>query len=168
MTSRLALLALPFLFAATAQAHEHAAPAAPLATQTSQATPQGCAVDVQGQPGKKFEPGHIVVPATCTEFTVRLIHTGKNSKEKAGHNWVLTKTADIDQVMLDGMRAGPQDDWLVPNDARVLAKTPMLGGGETATVTFPVSRLAAGESYTFYCSFPAHAEMMRGTLALAR
>ncbi|MDQ8034556.1 MAG: azurin, partial [Bordetella sp.] len=88
-------------------------------------------------------------------------------KEKAGHNWVLTTTADIDRVMLDGMAAGPQGDWLVPNDARILARTPMLGGGETATVTFPVSRLKAGESYTYYCSFPAHAEMMRGTLTLA-
>lgn len=140
----------------------HAAPATPAAAAPAAA----CAIDIEGQPGKKFEPNHIVVPSTCRDFTVRLIHTGKNSKEKAGHNWVLTKTEDIDAVMVDGIKAGAAHDFLAPGDARILAKTPMLGGGETATVTFPVSRLAAGQSYTFYCSFPAHAQHMRGTLAL--
>ena len=125
-----------------------------------------CAIDVEGRPGKQFGPDHIVVPATCQDFTVRLIHTGKNSKEKAGHNWVLTRTEDIDAVMVDGIKAGADHEFLAPGDSRILARTPMLGGGETATVTFPVSRLRAGQSYTYYCSFPAHAQHMRGTLAL--
>lgn len=133
---------------------------------TAHAAPDACAIDVEGRPGKQFGPDHIVVPASCQEFTVRLIHTGKNSKEKAGHNWVLTKTEDIDAVMVDGIKAGANNDFLAPGDGRILAKTPMLGGGETATVTFPVSRLRAGQSYTYYCSFPAHAQHMRGTLVL--
>lgn len=125
-----------------------------------------CSIDVEGRPGKQFGPDRIVVPASCQDFTVRLIHTGKNSKEKAGHNWVLTKTEDIDAVMVDGIKAGAGHEFLAPGDGRILAKTPMLGGGETATVTFPVSRLRAGQSYTYYCSFPAHAQHMRGTLVL--
>jgi len=148
MHSRLTVALASLLYACAAQA----APA--------------CAIDVEGRPGKQFGPDHIVVPSTCTDFTVRLIHTGKNSKEKAGHNWVLTKSEDIDAVMIDGMKAGAQHEFLAPADARILAKTPMLGGGETATVTFPVSRLRAGQSYTYYCSFPAHAQHMRGTLVL--
>ncbi|MFF7056595.1 azurin [Achromobacter spanius] len=139
----------------------HAAPdAAPAAANPA------CSIDVEGRPGKQFGPDHIVVPSTCTDFTVRLIHTGKNSKEKAGHNWVLTKSEDIDAVMVDGIKAGARHEFLAPGDARILAKTPMLGGGETATVTFPVARLRAGQSYTYYCSFPAHAQHMRGTLVL--
>ncbi|CAO3932480.1 MAG: azurin [Achromobacter mucicolens] len=133
---------------------------------TAHAAPAECSIDVEGRPGKQFGPDHIVVPASCQEFTVRLIHTGKNSKEKAGHNWVLTKTEDVDAVMTDGIQAGANNDFLKPGDGRILAKTPMLGGGETATVTFPVSRLRAGQSYTYYCSFPAHAQHMRGTLVL--
>lgn len=150
MQSRLPLTLAALLMAGAA----HAAPGA------------HCAIDVEGRPGKQFSPEHIVVPSTCKEFSVRLIHTGKNSKEKAGHNWVLTKTEDIDAVMVDGIKAGAEHEFLAPGDARILARTPMLGGGETATVTFPVSRLRAGQSYTFYCSFPAHAQHMRGTLAL--
>ncbi len=137
-----------------------------LATGAAHAADPACSIDVEGQPGKKFAPNHIVVPATCKDFTVRLIHTGKNSKEKAGHNWVLSMIEDIDAVMVDGIKAGVAPHFLAPGDGRILAKTPMLGGGETATVTFPVSRLAAGQSYTFYCSFPAHPQHMRGTLAL--
>ncbi|UAN03571.1 MULTISPECIES: azurin [Achromobacter] len=133
---------------------------------TAHAAPAECSIDVEGRPGKQFGPDHIVVPASCQEFTVRLIHTGKNSKEKAGHNWVLAKTGDIDAVMTDGIQAGANNDFLKPRDGRILAKTPMLGGGETASVTFPVSRLRAGQSYTYYCSFPAHAQHMRGTLVL--
>ena len=125
-----------------------------------------CSIDVEGRPGKQFGPDHIVVPSMCTDFTVRLVHTGKNSKEKAGHNWVLTKSEDIDAVMVDGIKAGAQHEFLTPGDARILAKTPMLGGGETATVTFPVARLRAGQPYTYYCSFPAHAQHMRVTLVL--
>ena len=133
---------------------------------TAHAAPAECSIDVEGRPGKQFGPDDIVVPASCQEFTVRLNHRGKNSKEKAGHNWVLTKTEDIDAVMTDGIQAGANNDFLKPGDGRILAKTPMLGGGETATVTFPVSRLRAGQSYTYYCSFPAHAQHMRGTLVL--
>lgn len=143
---------------AQAQAHDHQAPA----------KNDACAIEVEGQPGKKFSPDHIVVPKQCEFFTVTLKHVGHNSKEKAGHNWVLTRSEDINNVMLDGMRAGPTHDWLVENDGRVLAKTPMLGGQETASVTFPVNRLQDGQQYTYYCSFPAHAEKMRGTLVLGK
>lgn len=152
MQARLTLSLAAFLFAAAA----HAAPNS------------DCSIDVEGRPGKQFSPSHINVPASCQEFTVRLIHTGKNSKAQAGHNWVLAKTEDIDAVMIDGLNAGVGHEFLAPGDARILAKTPMLGGGETATVTFPVARLQAGQSYTYYCSFPAHAQHMRGTLILQR
>jgi azurin len=42
----------------------------------------------------------------------------------------------------------------------------MIGGGETADVTIPVSRLTAGEAYMFFCSFPGHASLMKGTLTV--
>ncbi|MGE8604978.1 azurin [Bordetella trematum] len=125
-----------------------------------------CSVDVEGQPGKKFSPDRIVVPAACESFTVRLVHVGHNSKMKAGHNWVLTRPQETDAIMRDGIQAGAENDWLKPGDTRVLAKTPMLGGQETATVTFPVAALTAGQPYTYFCSFPAHAAQMRGTLVV--
>lgn len=128
--------------------------------------PPSCSITVEGRPGKMFSTRHIEVPAACERFTVHLVHTGKKPKEQAGHNWVLVPTAQIDGVIADGLRAGPQHDYLAPRDSRVLAATPMLGGGERAEVSFPVARLQAGQAYTFFCSFPSHAMHMRGTLAL--
>jgi azurin len=49
----------------------------------------------------------------------------------------------------------------------VLAATRLIGGGETASVTFFVASMKPGEEYAYFCSFPGHASMMRGTLALA-
>ncbi|MCY1552809.1 Azurin [compost metagenome] len=64
------------------------------------------------------------------------------------------------------MTAGLDKDYLKADDARIIAHTKMIGGGESDSVTFEVSKLAAGESYEFFCSFPGHVSMMKGTLAL--
>ncbi|MNP85809.1 Azurin [compost metagenome] len=64
------------------------------------------------------------------------------------------------------MTAGLDKDYIKADDPRIIAHTKMVGGGESASVTFEVSKLAAGESYEFFCSFPGHVSMMKGTLAL--
>ena len=56
----------------------------------------------------------------------------------------------------------------VKGDKRVIAHTKLLGGGESDAVTFPVASLKAGEAYTYFCSFPGHSALMKGTLALAK
>jgi azurin len=49
-------------------------------------------------------------------------------------------------------------------DKRVLAATPLVGGGQSTSVKFPVSRLTKGGDYTFFCSFPGHYALMKGKL----
>jgi len=39
-------------------------------------------------------------------------------------------------------------------------------GGEQDSVTFDVSKLAKGEAYEYYCSFPGHYATMNGKLTL--
>ncbi|UVA77548.1 azurin [Pandoraea commovens] len=125
-----------------------------------------CQIDVQGRPGKKFSPTHISVPSACKTLTVQLIHTGKKPKAAAGHNWVLVRESDLHAAIADGLAAGPDNDWVKPGDERVIAKTAMIGGGERTSVTFDASKLSHGTAYTYFCSFPSHAEMMRGTLSI--
>ena len=48
----------------------------------------------------------------------------------------------------------------------MLAATKMIGGGETTTVSFATSALAAGEDYAFFCSFPGHSAVMKGNFIL--
>ena len=40
----------------------------------------------------------------------------------------------------------------------------LTGGGQSTEVMFPTSRLRRGGAYTFFCSFPGHWNMMKGTL----
>ena len=49
-------------------------------------------------------------------------------------------------------------------DARVLAVSEVIGGGESTSVTFSTTGLSTGSAYTFFCSFPGHSYSMRGTL----
>jgi azurin len=108
------------------------------------------------------------VPASCKQFTVKLKHVGKLPKAAMGHNWVLTKTADMQGTVTDGIAAGAAKDYVKAGDARVLAHTKLIGGGETDSVSFATSALKAGESYSYFCSFPGHAGIMKGTLTLAK
>lgn len=123
-----------------------------------------CSVDIEGNDAMQFNLKEIVVSKSCTEFTVNLKHTGKLAKNIMGHNWVLTKTADMQAASTEGVAAGLANDFVKPADARVIAHTKVIGGGETDTVKFPVSGLNVGEAYTFFCSFPAHYALMKGTV----
>lgn len=132
----------------------------------SQPMDNACQATIQGQPGKKFDMTELRVSKRCEQFTVHLVHTGKKPWQAAGHNWVLTKSQDTEDVIREGLQSGPEKAWLSRGDARILAATQMLSGGEHASVTFPVQRLVQGEDYTYFCSFPTHAQPMRGKLVV--
>jgi azurin len=66
----------------------------------------------------------------------------------------------------DGMPAGLEKDYVKAGDTRIIAHTKVVGGGETTSVTFPVSKLAAGTEYTYFCSFPGHWGIMKGALTV--
>ncbi len=125
-----------------------------------------CSVEIGGNDAMQFDRRTIEVDRACTDFTVTLRHTGKLAKNVMGHNWVLTTTADMPGTASDGQKAGLAAGFLKAGDARVIAHTPMIGGGESTSVTFAVARLAAGTAYTYFCSFPGHWGIMKGTLTL--
>ena len=105
-----------------------------------------------------------VSTAECREFKVTLKHAGKYPAASMGHNWVLTKTADYMAVAGAAPAAGLMNEYVPPDDARVLAASKIVGGGEETSVTVDLSKLQAGEDYTYFCSFPAHFAMMKGKL----
>lgn len=77
---------------------------------------------------------------------------------KADSHYGLSDIATFASIATRSRQPGARSkERLQPGDTRLLAKTPMLGGQETATVTFPVAALTAGQPYTCFCSFPAHA-----------
>lgn len=125
-----------------------------------------CNIDIDSDDAMKFSVANIDVSKSCKQFTVNLKHVGKLPKVAMGHNWVLAKTADVQAVASEGIPAGLANDYVKKDDARVIAHTKVIGPGETDSVAFDVAKLKAGESYTFFCSFPGHAGIMKGTLKL--
>ena len=122
-----------------------------------------CKVDISGTDQMQFDKKEIAVAADCTEVEVTLKHAGKLPAQAMGHNWVLSKTADVSGIASDGVAAGFAKDHVKDGDARVIAHTKIVGGGQSTSVTFPMSKLKAGESYTYFCSFPGHSSLMKGT-----
>lgn len=127
-----------------------------------------CSVEIEGNDAMQFNKPAIEVSKSCKEFTVKLKHAGKLPKQAMGHNWVLAKTADVQAVAADGVAAGLPQDYVKAGDARVVAHTKVVGGGESDSVSFPVAKLGATDSYTFFCSFPGHSSIMKGTLKLVK
>lgn len=125
-----------------------------------------CSVDIAGNDQMQFNKKEITVSKSCKQFTVNLKHPGTLAKNVMGHNWVLTKQADMQGAVNDGMAAGLDNNYVKKDDARVIAHTKVIGGGETDSVTFDVSKLAAGQDYAYFCSFPGHFALMKGVLKL--
>jgi len=130
------------------------------------AAAQQCATTIHSDDALRFTPEKIDIPLTCKTFTVTLKHTGRLPKLAMGHNWVLAKLSDLDGVARTGMLAGADHNYVDLKDTRVLAHTSVVGGGESASVTFDVAKLDQGERYGFVCTFAGHSPVMRGVITL--
>ena len=177
-TAPVASEAAPAASEATPAAASETAPAAPAATETAApaatetAAPAAaageCAATITSDDAMKFDPKEISVPASCKQFSITLKHVGKMPAMAMGHNVVVSKTSDKDGILADGAAAKIENNFVKPNDERVIAHTKLIGGGEEDTLTFDVSKLAAGEAYEYYCSFPGHYAMMNGKITVAK
>ncbi|MBD9369101.1 azurin [Xanthomonas sp. XNM01] len=125
-----------------------------------------CSIDLEGNDAMKYNLGNIDISRSCKEFTVNFKHTGKMARNVMGHNVVIAKTADMKGVDADGVKAGIAADYVKAGDARVIAHSKVIGGGETTSFKIPVAKLAGTDPYAFFCSFPGHSTMMKGSITL--
>jgi azurin len=123
-----------------------------------------CKLEITGTDGMQYDKKELAVEADCTQVELTLHHSGKLPAQAMGHNWVLAKTADVAGIAGDGAGAGFANDHIKKGDARVIAHTKIIGGGQSTSITFPTSALKKGESYAYFCSFPGHSSLMKGTL----
>jgi azurin len=129
-----------------------------------EALARNCAVTLEATDMMTFNLKIIRVPGDCAQLRVTLKHVGRMPAQAMGHNWVLAETRHHRELGLAGGRMKLADDYLPRNDARVIAHTPVIGGGQATEVVFPTSRLRRGGDYTFFFSFPGHWNMMKGKL----
>lgn len=149
---------------APAEAPVEAAPAeaAPAAASTKPATVENCATTIESNDAMQFNADSITVPASCTQFTINLKHVGTMAANVMGHNVVIAKEADMAGIATDG--ASNPTDHVKEGDTRSIAHTKIIGGGESASVTFDVAKIKDGGPYKFFCSFPGHLALMQGNI----
>lgn len=125
-----------------------------------------CKIKLGSNDMMQFDQKELTVSAGCKTVEIELVHTGQLPVASMGHNIVITKTADYEAVAKDGIKAGVEGNYVPADDARVIAFTKLIGGGESTSVSFEGSKLTAGEDYTFFCSFPGHSSVMKGKLVV--
>jgi azurin len=137
------------------------------ASAFAQAAPN-CTIKLKGNDAMQFDLKTATVSASCPKVTIELTHTGKMAAQVMGHNVVVSQTADINAITAAGMKAGAAAGYVPKGDARVLAATPVIGGGATTKASFAGSKLKAGGDYSFFCSFPGHSALMKGKLVVTK
>ncbi|MDV2856629.1 MULTISPECIES: azurin [Oceanimonas] len=125
-----------------------------------------CSLTIEGNDAMQFNQQELSVPASCKEVTLTLNHTGSLAKNVMGHNWVLSETADMQEIANGAISAGADNDYLDTSDERIIAHTDLIGGGESSSVTFSTEGMTAGGDYSYFCSFPGHIGMMKGKFVI--
>lgn len=133
----------------------------------AQAAPN-CTIKLKGNDAMQFDLKTATVSASCASITIELVHTGKLPVAAMGHNVVVSATKDLSAVAAAGMKAGVAGGYVPKADARVLAATPVVGGGAKTSAKFAGKRLKAGGDYSFYCTFPGHSGIMKGKLVVTK
>ena len=145
-----------------------ASPSSEVSSSKAAAKPEngGCSLTIEAGDSLQFSLQSMAVSASCKEISITLNHTGNMPASAMGHNWVLTTDIDSASVASDGANAGIERDYVPSNDTRVIAYTKLIGGGQSDTVSFSSDKLDQSSKYTFFCSFPGHSFVMRGTFQL--
>jgi len=125
-----------------------------------------CELTIDSNDQMRFDKETMTVDASCESVTVTLTHSGTMAENIMGHNWVLTTEVDMQEVVRAGMSAGLENNYVDSEDERVIAYTEIIGGGEETAVTFDLTDLSADEDYVFFCSFPGHSALMKGSFII--
>ena len=91
-----------------------------------------------------------------------LTHSGKLPKASMGHNFVLLQDGVDDAAFATKALAAKDTDYIpAGSESEIIAHTDLVGGGESSTIEFTAPERGA---YTYICTFPGHASMMKGKL----
>ena len=98
--------------------------------------------------------------------TVKLGNIGELPREAVAHNWVLLAKEAYTSKFVEAGTSHPERDYIAFEQSfYVLAKTKMLGPGESDSVTFTAPRVPG--AYDYLCTFPEHyAGGMKGVMTV--
>jgi azurin len=149
------------VFAGCGQAEKPGA----VSTPTAAAAPGVKTLAITGDDSMKFNV--TVFEAKAGEpVRVTLTNVGKMPKQAMAHNWVLLQPCSEADFNAFGMAATMAAPTHIPSGtaAKIIAKTKLLGPGETDTIDFTAP--AQPGEYPFLCTFPGHFALMKGKLVV--
>ena len=115
---------------------------------------------------------NITVPKLCQEYTLFMEYKGNLPSTVMGHNWILTEEKDITAVSSEAIKQGVAKGYLpLSEDSRVVAaSTRLLGGGSNDhkkdKIIVDMKKIQETKNYVYWCSFPGHISMMRGSFTV--
>jgi azurin len=125
-----------------------------------EAVPAVAEIVIEGNDQMKYNLDRIDVKEG-QKVRLTLKHVGELPKEAMGHNWVLVKPGTDKEAFASAAMEAKDNDYIpeayVDN---IIVHTKMIGGGEETTIEFDAP---AKGFYSFFCSFPGHYVMMKGT-----
>lgn len=148
------------------EAPAEVAPAVAVADGKPAAVVENCATTIVGNDAMQFDVSSITVPASCAKFTINLNHSGTMPAAAMGHNVVISAMSDMQAIASEGIGAGLANNYLKADDARIIAHTKVIGAGESTSVTFDTSKIKGAGPYEFFCSFPGHSAVMKGSISV--
>ncbi|NSW74083.1 azurin [bacterium] len=123
-----------------------------------------CSFDLEGNKMMQFSASTINIDKTCSSFTIKFKNTSDLPIDLAGHNVVVSKSSDFDNLItLIDPANGINQGYLPPSPA-VVGKTPLLGPNETYDLVIDLNKLDLSQQYVYWCSFPGHYGIMKGNL----
>lgn len=121
-------------------------------------------INLTANDAMQFNTAEIKIAAGRT-VKLNLKHVGKMPAEMMGHNFVLLAAGtDVSAFSAAGVTAKDTDYIAASLADKVIAKTKLLGGGESDSIEF---KAPAAGTYDFICTFPGHSGIMKGKLIVA-
>ena len=109
----------------------------------------------------QFDQKELKVRAgSMVELTFK--HSGQLPVTVMGHNFVLLKQGvNLAKFAIAAMQ-GKNSGYILPKqESEVIARTKLIGGGESTTITF---KAPPSGVYEYLCTFPGHYAMMKGKM----
>ena len=121
-------------------------------------------INLTANDAMQFNTAEIKISAGRT-VKLNLKHVGKMPLEMMGHNFVLlAQGTDINAFSAAGVTAKDTEYIAKAMADKVIAKTKLLGGGESDSIEF---KAPAPGTYDFLCTFPGHSAIMKGKLIVS-
>lgn len=97
---------------------------------------------------------------------VRITLINESEDPHMEHNIVFIKSGDVQEIMMAGLQAGRDNDYLPANKDNLIGWSKIAKPGETVYTEFNVPGREG--RYKFVCLYPGHIEAMKGELIVSK